>query len=104
MQSHRQCSTTQNTPGGMRAILHPAAPAVRACGTLRPTVGPQSTPSNPRIRHANFLRSPGYIRDNWGPKHTPPEGMLSYCTWAQDAASTKAQIELWLVSGLKGHR
>ena len=33
----------------------------------------------------------------------PPEGMLSYCTWAQDAASTKTQKENWLVSGLKDH-
>ena len=34
----------------------------------------------------------------------PPEGMLSYCTWAQDAASTKTQKENRLVSGLKDHR
>ena len=41
------------------------------------------------------------------PPSTPqctPEGMLSYCTWAQDAASTKTQKENWLVSGLKDHR
>ena len=30
--------------------------------------------------------------------------MLSYCTWAEDAASTKTQKENWLVSGLKDHR
>ena len=34
----------------------------------------------------------------------PPKGMLSYCTWAQDVASTKTQKENWLVSGLKDHR
>ena len=33
-----------------------------------------------------------------------PHGMLGYCTWVQDAASTKAQEEMWLVSGLKDHR
>ena len=33
-----------------------------------------------------------------------PEGMLSYCTWAQDAASTKTQKENRLVSGLTDHR
>ena len=32
-----------------------------------------------------------------------PEGMLSYCTWAQDAASTKTQKENRLVGGLKDH-
>ena len=34
----------------------------------------------------------------------PPEGMLSYCTWAQEAISTKTQKENGLVSGLKDHR
>ena len=38
------------------------------------------------------------------PLGAPPEGMLSYCTWAQDAASTKTQKENRLVSGLKDHR
>ena len=33
-----------------------------------------------------------------------PEGMLSYCTWAQDAASTQTQKENRLVGGLKDHR
>ena len=33
-----------------------------------------------------------------------PEGMLSQCTWAQDAASTKTQKENRLVSGLTDHR
>ena len=32
-----------------------------------------------------------------------PERMLSYCTWAQDAAGTKAQKEIWLISGLRDH-
>mmetsp|Transcript_32773 Transcript_32773/g.53527 ORF Transcript_32773/g.53527 Transcript_32773/m.53527 type:complete len:120 (-) Transcript_32773:46-405(-) len=31
----------------------------------------------------------------------PIEGMLSYCTWAQDVASTKAQKEMRLISGPK---
>ena len=39
---------------------------------------------------------------NWGAR--VPKGMLSYCTWAQDAARTKAQEDVWLVSGLKNHR
>ena len=33
-----------------------------------------------------------------------PGGMLSYCTCAQEAASTKTQKEIWLVTGLKDHR
>ena len=34
------------------------------------------------------------------PYPQPPEGTLGYCTGAQDAISTKAQKEIWLVSGL----
>ena len=34
----------------------------------------------------------------------PPGGMLSYCMWAQDVPSTKAQKENWLLSGLQDHR
>ena len=30
----------------------------------------------------------------------PPEGTLGYCTGAQEAVGTKAQKEIWLVSGL----
>ena len=52
----------------------------------------QIYPERQETSHAPFPSSPC------------PEGMLSYCTWAQDAASTKAQKENWLVSCLKNHR
>ena len=44
------------------------------------------------------------IRSSECSRRTPPKGMLSYCACAQEAASTKKQKEIWLVSGLKDHR
>ena len=38
---------------------------------------------------------------HWRPLCKIPK---NYCTWAQEAISTKAQKNCWLVGGLKDHR
>ena len=70
-------------------------------GNTPPEAGISNTSLRKDVRKAEAVPKPQ------GPQSrsaNPPEGMLSYCTWAQDAISTKTQKENWLVSGLKDHR
>ena len=85
----------------------PPPPRMATCGLSH---GVLLTLSRQQTAHAVYKRQRNACQ---GPKHDlrrlshtgllPPNEMLSYCTWAH-TASTKAQREMWLISGLKDHR